>query len=195
MGYALLIRNKLHYYDVLSMPSIDLVLASFVLMLHSMSGPMHIGERALRIVAFSLVVSNVVLSFYLIKSNAYPDYQETQRQINRVISINDSIMGAQTFWFGLYDHPYYSWEGLTYYQRYRPGSTIVQALGEFHPDILIVDQHLDSFISDTRLESAYGESLRLPRREVEAVLRERASLLLTYDSAYYGIVRVYRLRW
>lgn len=125
------------------------------------------------------------------------DYQLTQESINRVVEPNDVVMGPQTFWFGLYNQPYYSWEKLVYYRRAFPGSTLEDAFKEFRPTIFIIEAHLNSFVisTDTNENSLYGKFLSLPAEELETFLTSYAELIADFDGGVYGPVQVYRIHW
>jgi hypothetical protein len=130
-----------------------------------------------------------------LQGNGWQQYQTAQSVINQTVQPDDSIMAVQTYWFGLHDHVYYSWEQLVFYQRYAPGSSLADALREFQPDLFIIDQHLDGFISDERTTSLYLQQLGLPRAEMEAFLNRYGTLVGQFDVEHYGPIRVYRIMW
>src|SRR5207244_13226508 len=100
------------------------------------------------VIVLALAVTMILATFNLLRTDAIPEYEKTQQQINQVIRPGETIMGPQTDWLGLYDHPYYSWEEIIYYQRYRPGTNALEALHEFHPDIFIIDVDVRTFMID-----------------------------------------------
>jgi hypothetical protein len=118
-----------------------------------------------------------------------------QNRIKQTVRPEDTIMGPQTYWFGLYDHDYYSWEQLVYYRRYLPDSTLEDALREFRPDILIIDQGMEYYISDTVLKSTHSEARRLPRTEMESFLSRYAELIAVLGEDDDHKVQVYRIEW
>ena len=191
----LLIRNKGHYYAILFTPAIDLVVASLACEVgrHPWHGsPV---DYISRIVVWGGCLAGVLLNLTLLRYNFVRIYQTVQSRINQVVRPGESIMAPQTYWFGLYDHTYYSWEELVYYRRYAPGSTVEDALREFRPDVMIIDESWDCFISDQPGDSPYLQHLRLSRTEMETFLERQADLVVEFDGAAYGQVRVYRIAW
>jgi hypothetical protein len=142
-----------------------------------------------------LAATYVIASLTALRIDWQPVYRDAQSRINRVIEPHDSIMGSQTYWLGLHDHTYYSWEQLVYFQRYKPGSTLEDALREFEPDIFILDRHLDNFVFDGESRSVYLRSLKLPRQELETFLSSHAELIASFENEAYGQVRVFRIAW
>lgn len=195
VGHLLLVRNKFLYYTILYTPSIDLLLAALLLTLARRPWRGLPADYARRAAVGGLCAAFVLGNLAPLRTDYYPIYQAAQSQVNRAVMPADSIIGSQTFWFGLYEHKYYSWEEIIYYRRYAPGSTLEDALRALHPDILIIDRHLDRFISDEPDGSTYSQHLTLSRREMEAFLAAHAQLVTEFDNSYYGRVRVYRLEW
>jgi hypothetical protein len=105
-------------------------------------------------------------------------------------------MGSQTYWFRLYDNAYLSWENLIYFKRMNEGSDLEAAFKAFRPDVLILDQHWQEYISDVVAGEVYFQSLRLSRSEFDRFLAGmNADLLTTIDDQQYGPILVYRLHW
>jgi hypothetical protein len=192
---ALLIRNKGHYYAILFTPSIDLVVAALVLEVGQQPWKGLLGDYLRRGLVWAVCIVTIILNLSLLRYNFGEVYRVVQNRVNQVVQPGDSIMAPQIYWFGLYDHVYYSWETLVYYQRYVPGSTLEDALREFRPDILIIDAGWDYFISDQPGNSPYLQHLRLSRTEMETFLNSHAHLVDEFDGVCYGQVRVYRIAW
>ena len=105
-------------------------------------------------------------------------------------------MGSQTYWFGMPEERYLSWEDIVYYRHYVPGSTLEDALKDLRPDILVIDTHMSQFITDTPAQlSDYARHLWIPRRELQAFLDRQASLVDAFASDTSGNVRVYQIAW
>jgi hypothetical protein len=195
-GAMLLIRNKFLYYAILFTPAIDLMLAEFLLYLfqrwHS-----RLWDYVKLALVLILVATTLLLNLSLIQpwTNSWQIYQKAQGYIKQTIQPGDSIMASQTYWFGLYDHVYYSWEQLIYYQRYAPGSTLEDALCEFRPDVIIIDQHLAQFISGEAGTPTYSQYLRLPQSEMEAFLSHNANPIGLFEVEHYGPIYLYRIEW
>jgi len=196
-GHTLLIRNKFMYYAILVTPALDLIVAAAVLrfLQHRWRGRLY--DYAYHVFVWGLLAASIALNLSVLRMDFQADYRLAQSRINQVVQPGESIMAAQVYWFGLYDHVYYSWEKLRLYQRYEPGSTLEDALRHFYPDIIIIDdKFLGSFIVDPDQEGdLYLETLGLPRPEMEAFLQRYANPLTTFDGGYYGQMRVYRINW
>jgi len=194
---ALLIRNKWPYYAILYTPVLSLMVAA--LMLHALQPGWHrqLRSYARPVLIWGICATAILLNLYALRlrGDGWQLYQAAQEAVNETIEPGDTIMAAQTYWLGLYDHVYYSWEKLPLYQRYAPGSTLEDALREFQPDILVIDRHLDYFISDDRTETLYLEYKGLPRTEMEAFLERNSTLVGEFDVEHYGPIRVYRITW
>jgi hypothetical protein len=194
LAYVLWVRNQLVYYAILFTPVIDLLLASLLLqVLRKPDNSSRVNIQG--ILVLSIITAHVIFNLYPLRQDVREDLPFVTNQLKQSIQNGDSIMGSQTYWFGFADHVYYSWEQLTYYQRYAPGSTVLEALRELKPDIFVVDGHLDGAISDEVGGSQYVRQLRLPRSELAPFLSQNAELLNEFDGRYYGKVRVYRFHW
>jgi 4-amino-4-deoxy-L-arabinose transferase-like glycosyltransferase len=195
IGATLLIRNKFLYYAILFSPAIDVAVAVLLLRSFQQRWQRRLRDYLSRVLVWGLSVGSIALNLSVLPTDYGEAYQSVQSRINEVIHPGDSIIGPQTYWFGLYDHVYYSWEELVYYQRYAPGSTVEDALRELLPDVFIIDRDLDVWISDEPGDSLYSQHLRLPRTELETFLSRHARLVVEFDGGYYGRVRVYRIMW
>ncbi len=194
-GATLLIRNKADYYSILYSPTIDLILASFLIQFIQQPWQGKIKDYAVHVLVWVSLLGFISLNVYSLRIDCQKDYQSTQNRINSALQPTDIIMGAQTYWFDLYDHPYYSWEQLVIYQRYVPGSTLTDALQEFQPDIFIIDGHVNQFIADTDGTTLYSQHLRIPKTELDVFLTHQATLIADFDGGSYGQVRMYRIKW
>lgn len=192
---SLFVRNKAYYYLILITPAIDMMAAALVLDVSQQPWTRRFGDYARRAIVWGLLLGSLALNVTLVQENMVADYEAAQEQLNAIIQAGEAIMGPQTYWFGLYDHRYYSWEELVYYRRYAPGSTVEDALREFRPDVLIIDSGWNAFITERPGDSLYLEHLWLPRAEMDAFLSRHAELAGSFDNAYYGHFRIYRISW
>jgi len=190
----LLIRTKVLFYGIFFTPIIDIIL---VYLLISLLIKLHSNEKSKRIVAIipmALILGAYLSSVYLPIHNYQKDYHKAIRRIRNSINPSDVIMAQQVYWLGITNQKYYSWEELIYYQRFASGSTIEDALIEFQPDILILDDHMRYFISDNEKDDFYN-SLRIPASEFNNILDEKAELISEFEGDFYGLIQVYRLDW
>jgi 4-amino-4-deoxy-L-arabinose transferase-like glycosyltransferase len=195
---ALLISQKHGHYAIFFTPAFDLVTA-FVLLRQPWREPL--GPRRERLLLLGIAV---LLAAHLGSSLAdmQPDrsvsYARVQARINALVEPGDVLIGTQTYWFGLPDHTYYSWESLIYYRRRVPQAGLEEALRALAPapDVLVIDGHIEEYLSDDASGgTAYWQGLRLSRRELEELLARRARLLADFHDEVYGRVRVYRFEW
>lgn len=195
LSFVLLVRNKMFYYAILLTPALDILAAVFLSGL-TRNVP---GKQRWRLIqqAVGWILYGASLSVFSISSQ--PDYlaihDAVQARLLEVIPAGSSIMGSQTYWFRLYQHRYYSWESLVYYQRYDKESTLEQAMEAVHPDIFIFDAHLSGFVSDRPGESMYGKFLRLSRTELTQFLEKHATLISSFDAPLYGPVYIWKINW
>jgi 4-amino-4-deoxy-L-arabinose transferase-like glycosyltransferase len=194
-GVTLLFRNKVAYYAIMFTPAIDLMVGAFLL--QSLQQPWYgrFRDYARATLIWVFCILTIVHTLSALRMDSWKAYQEAQGFINQAVQPGDSIMSSQTFWLGLHEHDYYSWESLIHYQRYAPGSTLEDALEELRPDILIIDRHLNNFISDEPGESGYAKHLHLQRTEIEGFLSHNATLIGMLAIDHYGPIRVYRIAW
>jgi len=196
LAHALLIRNKFNYYAILISPIIGVSLAFFILRVFKRP----LKGNGISIIARAFVLASMLISLLLnlrlVAPNQLINYDQVQNKLSQYILPDDTLMGSQTYWFGFHKNTYLSWENLVYYQRLFVGSDMEDAFRAFRPNILILDQHWNQFISDENLGDIYFQSLRLSRSEFDRFLVEtNAVLLTTIDDEQYGPILLYRLRW
>lgn len=195
LGGTLLFRNKFLYYLILFSPLLDLMVGALLLDSFRQRWRRWFAGLLSRVLIWGLCAGSVALNLSALQTHYGENYEVVQSRINQVVQPGEVIIGPQTYWLGLRDHEYYSWEGLIYYQRYAPGSDLEDALAEFRPDIFIIDGELDVWIGDESGDSTYAQHLRLSRSELEGFLQRQASLVTEFKGGFYGRVRVYRIVW
>jgi 4-amino-4-deoxy-L-arabinose transferase-like glycosyltransferase len=200
----LLIRYKLSFYAIVITPLAGVLVAVLLITVWS-----YITSNVLRVSRLRHVViitSTIFILCYLVVAVAFDlspalanpmnDYEATVDRIQQVVPAGSSVMGPQTYWFGLVGQPYISWEQLVFYQRYTPGTTLDEAFTQFHPQFFIVDKHLESFIADDVSDlSEHHQFLYLPEKEFQRFLSTRGKLITTIDTETLGSVRIYRINW
>ncbi len=194
LGVTLVLRHHLpDRYSVLFIPALDVAFAALTARIGRCSWLSHPRDYVALALGVGWLAGGVTANLAYLIFDAFADYRQAQAAINQVIVPDDVVLGPQAFWFGLYDHPYYSWEALIYYRRYVPGASVADAFAALRPDIFVMDTDLDNHLSDQPGHSAYGQYLILPRSELESYLVRRATLLTRWYSPRYGEIRVYRL--
>lgn len=204
LSYAELVRHKHPFYAILALPAGHLLLA---LLLERMIQRISVAARrrgpgarlavALRMGGILLLLAGAFRNMYAIGENPTPDYERTMSQVAASVPAGASVMGPQTYWFAVPDHVYLSWEQLVYYRRYRPGSDLADAFRALRPDVFIIDRAVEDFaVADDPSElTRYGRFLHLPKAQLDAFLAQQAELSATVETATFGYVRVYRIRW
>jgi hypothetical protein len=194
LGFAILVRNRNFMYLIEITPALDICAAAALA---------DVWKRARRrpewlvagaAFATVVVVHTLARNVQLLYPNRSAAFARVEQRIGASIRPGDTIIGSQTYWFGLAAHQYYSWEQLVYLRRYRPGTSATQALASLRPTVLIRDAHWDQFILDEPGPSLYQRLLRVPKTELETWLSAHAVLVDDFDGEGYGRVRVYRLR-
>ena len=117
------------------------------------------------------------------------------RRLQTLVRPEETVMGAQIWWFGLQKNPWYSWEELLYFQRYRPNATLEDAFLEFRPGILLIDGHLASFITDRYKPGSYADQLNLPADQIQTIIRKYGRLRGVVDTGNHSKIRVIEFRW
>lgn len=193
-AFALLVRNKLGYYTIHVTPAFDLVIALFLGRLAGMSDSRS-RERLAGVLTVACLGVTMGLNVSTLRSDGSRVFADVLTRVVSVVEPRDVVMGTQTYWLGLSDHRYYSWEQLVYYKRHAPTSTLQDGLREFRPDIFILDGHLEQFLQDTPDTRLYSGHLDISRQELLRVLSGQARLVTDFEGGVYGRVRVYRIRW
>ena len=128
------------------------------------------------------------------------DMEKVALRIARLAPQGSTLMGPQTYWFGLSDQRFLSWEWVSYRQRFGGAASFADAMQAFHPDILIIDDHLRNFIQSGEpgppgSVSSFWLERWWSKRDLEALLSARGQLLDTITTRAYGPVEVYALTW
>jgi 4-amino-4-deoxy-L-arabinose transferase-like glycosyltransferase len=197
-----LIRVKLDNVTILVSPATDLVLATVLCRL----GRAYVARTNERrwsirdlatVSALGLLLAALAVGLLPARRDPMPDYRATLAQVERAVPAGRSIMGVQTFWFGIPDRQYFSWEQLVYYQLCVPGSSLTDALEALRPDMFIIDRDMESFaIADDKSQlTESGQSLYLPKAELDAFLDQRARLVANISTRTFGDVRIYEIDW
>jgi hypothetical protein len=147
--------------------------------------------------AWGLLVMNLIVNslyfYYAPNANGFEHLTSVQSRIMSKLEADDTIIASQTYWFGLYEHNYYSWEQLVYYKKWFPDSSYQDIFCRFAPDILIRDDHLDQFITDEVSNNIYNGELNINQEELEGLLEKKAIILDDFHDSQFGHIRIYRL--
>ncbi len=184
------------YYAIYISPVASLVIAALLDWLIVRAKSYFLSGRLPLALTAGVIVSSLVISPVPLFGNQTEGYQPALDMVRQTIAPGATVMGAQTYWFGLTDHDYLSWEQLVYYRQYVPGSTLADAFGSLRPDYLIIDRHLTSWIVD---ETTYTPGklpfLYLPKNELQQFLDKNAHLVGEMETSAFGDIRVYKIDW
>lgn len=196
---SLIIAQFSGWYWVLLIAPLDLVVSALIPLIFKKQWISQLRSYTTLLLVGGWTIAGVSLTavsmIEQMQTNLYQDYEHIQHQLNQLVKPGERIMGSQTFWFGLYEHPYYSWEQMIYYQRYAPQSSLEDTFKVFHPDLFIIDDHLEKYISDGKGPELYDQYLYLPRAEVDQILATYGDLIATLNDGMDTYVKVYRLHW
>lgn len=195
LGQVLLVRNEFTYYAILVTPGLDMVLAAFLLRMTRSMASMRLAHPIPMVLSSLMMLGSMVVNLLPLRWNAYQDYLRVQDRINADVRPEDVIMASQTYWFGLYQHRYYSWEQLVYFERYSPGSGLEDGMAEFRPDIFIVDSNIEGFTTDEGQSGLFSGFFDIPKAELNEALAEHGRLIDQFGGGSHGQIRVYRLSW
>lgn len=198
LGHALLIHNKLAYYSILSSPIVALLLVHTIPAPHSgHSGRRETLHRGGVVALYLLLAVSVGAGLSILRYDFRDDFGRARDGLIDHALPGDRIMGPQPYWFDLHDRSYFAWEAIAVYQRMHPGSSVSDAMRDFRPDLLVLDNSNREYITDRPRESVvYSSVLHISRQELESFLDRYATLQATLDGgSYYGALQIYRIDW
>jgi 4-amino-4-deoxy-L-arabinose transferase-like glycosyltransferase len=194
-GLVFMINNKFVYYLILMSPAFDVVVALFLAKRTTQIGRARAATTITNLVLLALVAGNLFLNVLPLKADSGSAFRVVQTRVENAIRPGEVIIGPPTYWFGLHEHKYYSWEQLVYLRRYSPKLGLQEALESLHPDVLIWDRHLDSFVTDSLGTTLYDGKLTLPRTHLQDFVLRHALLVDDFDGGQAGRIRIYRILW
>jgi hypothetical protein len=124
--------------------------------------------------------------------NPLGDYRLVTAELRRVVPAGKVVMGPATYWLGIPDTRYISWEQLVYYRRFK-GAGPGEAMAALGVDYFIVDTYIDKFITDTVRESINAQQLTVPRSELVGFLARHGTVVTRIETKTYGVTTVYRV--
>ena len=204
LAFGLLVRHKMGYFAIDVAPAADLLLAAFLdKLLHGLHTASRGGPLRRRFVLGLLVGLCMVFLFAATAPTLMPllndpmvDYWAVVERIRQTVPPDSSLMGSQTYWLGVPNLEYYSWENLVFYQRCTPGNSLEDAFGALRPDYFLIDRHMGFFIAeDKETLSEFDQFLHLPASELDRFLDAKTRLAATVRTSVFGTVRIYKVEW
>jgi len=200
--FALLIRNRVGHYVILVAPFSDIVLAGWIEQALQATGVDSPWLGRGNAVVLSAVAMSLVFTYGTVILTPPPgDMELVANRIELVMSPSDTVIGSQTYWFGLYQYNYQSWHQILRYQWFNPGSTFEEAMKALRPDVLVMDVYWRSFTVEGPQHSPRsglppGDWDRgLSNEEVKSFLTRYGRLEDRFYTASYGTVEIYSLHW
>jgi hypothetical protein len=199
-AYLGFIRNKNPWYAIMAAPAGDMLAAVFIGWLVG-SGRATAAFKKLgfgRADWVKAAVSGGVLLLLAVPTltrmlpNPLGDYRLVTAELRRVVPAGKVVMGPATYWLGIPDTRYISWEQLVYYRRFK-GAGPGEAMAALGVDYFIVDTYIDKFITDTVRESINAQQLTVPRSELVGFLARHGTVVTRIETKTYGVTTVYRV--
>ena len=75
--------------------------------------------------ALGLAAAFVLVSPVHDTPNAEQDFQVALSTVREAVAPGSLVLGSQLYWFARPGQPYYSWEQLVYYRRYKPSAAVL----------------------------------------------------------------------
>lgn len=199
-AYLGLIRNKNPWYAIMAAPAGDMLAAAFIDRLlgsaRSQAALKKLGFRRTGWVKAALLGGLLLVlavpTLTRMVSNPLEDYRLVIAELRRTVPAGGVVMGPATYWLGLPDTRYISWEQLVYYRRFKaagPGEAIA-ALGV---EYFIIDTYISKFITDVPRDSVNAQQLTVSRSELMGFLARHATVVARVETGTYGVTTVYRI--
>ena len=134
-------------------------------------------RRLLAGVCGAIVVMQLAANFVLLRSASKANYAQVEAGLRQLIPADQTAYGTITFWLGLRDGPYVSYERTTPVQAIRDDKARYFILGD------------PMMTNGSQWDQGYYNDLNA----LLAAVAAHSSLVGTVPSPYYGRLRVYRL--
>jgi len=195
--FALLIRNKMPYYLILIAPFSNILLGAWIEQtLRDDVVTTFWLKRAKAITYSAIIVSLLIAGAEFALTPPPGDVGLVAKRVEQVLPAGGLVMGTHTYWFGLYDHPYRTWQQIRAYRRFNPDASFDEAARALHPDVLIIDNHMRTFIlADPESAPRYARERHLLKEDVDSFLARRGTLADQFETAAYGTIEIYTISW
>lgn len=178
--------NKAFFYLIYFFPFFSILLASFLFRF----------RRTLISIIYLYVVSiNLIkISDLVRKYNDY-DYETINKEVSLSAAPDSLIFGSPAYFLPLKNFQYRSMYVLSWYRIFE-NKDLISSLKIINPDIIILDDQLNSLLVDDYLiknRSFQGGLYNLSKKDFLVYL-DNYELVNFFDSKYYGKVTIYKLR-
>jgi hypothetical protein len=195
VGMAVIVPLKTAQYSILVAPAVMLPAGYFLDQFISRPRRPGLVWLLSQALVWGLVAGGVATALIPLEQNYQAGFERELAQVESLVRPGDRLMGGQIYWFGLYDHPYQSWDLLYLYPRFYPGENLADAFARYKPDVLIVEPGMHDLISDTIDPASYWYTHSISRVEFESFVNAHAQLVDTFPATSGGQVQIYRINW
>jgi hypothetical protein len=196
LAFMATIRVKQPHYAILIAPAAFLLVGAY---LEKLSHEPWLGSLRtdIRTVAV-LGMVGAALTFTLLPALSPPkdDYEAVLQRVRQAIPAASSVIGSQTYWFGLPDERYLSWDQLAFYRLSNPSSTLEDAFRDLNPGYIIMDRRTETSLTDDRfnlMES--GNSSFVAKAQMIDFLQRYTHLVAAIPTETFGDIRIYKIDW
>jgi len=189
--FALFRGSKTIYYAILLFPFMILLIAETLVGVFS-SATTHLQKVFIAAIIAMLLVVNGMRLVESLENQSDFSYEAISQQIQSVIPDGAKVMGLPTWWFSLPQADYSSSLTLNYYAFFNDYN-FEQGISAIRPDYIIIDDVLRGALThDTFTTSPnYG----VPGDDFYAFLADQGTLILEFDTQYYGTIAIYAIDW
>jgi len=195
IGYACWVRWKFVLYEIYFVPSLQILLASYLIDFIKLPKVSNLGRRIAFVFIWTAYISISLVNIApAVLGNGYSVYQQLQQQVNKSIHPGDTILANNIYWLGLSDHRYYSIDQISFDRWFDPTDTLANDLDRLQPDIFILDDQTRLWITDNPNGWEYGGYIYIPQTDLENYLAKNATVVDKFISPH-GWIQIYRIHW
>ncbi|MCL4465422.1 MAG: glycosyltransferase family 39 protein [Chloroflexi bacterium] len=131
----------------------------------------------------------------LMQQNAKADYDQVNARLRSVLPAGSTLVGDDTFWFGLTDHHFIFYFYLLPQAPGNSGRSLVDTYRYLGADYLITGSWVQRSLEDDPSKApAWARANTIPRADWERFIGEYGELVTTIHTQAFGDTSVYRIR-
>lgn len=194
---------KADYYEILFTPLTDLMTAALLVMIWTRADVARADSRWRDMAAFDAALVAIFASLVLsmaglvspLQQDAKADYEEVNAELRSVLPAGSTLIGDYTFWFGLTDHHFISYQALLHQNGGKGGGSFVDAYRSLGADYLITGNRLHQvMVDDPSKLRAWASSDAIPRAGWDAFIDGYGEPVASFHTQTFGDTNVYRIR-
>lgn len=190
---GLIMPSKMGHYSIYLAPAFLILVAYYLKIFFTLPWRGRVQDFAMRVLVWGMTLGGVALGISAILPDQYADYQIIQADINSSIRPDDTVMGVQTYWLGMPEVKYRSWELLFQYQALHPGATLEEAVDHFGTTIFVIDPELRELIADNVAPDSPWFGYHLSKQDFDRFIKKRGDLVFYHEYVSRGLYEVYRI--